>query len=69
MSKELILRTENICKSFNGIQVLKNVNLEIEKGEIHALMAKMARASPRSLKSSPGYIQKTTGRFISTDSM
>ena len=38
MSEELILRTENICKSFNGIQVLKNVNLEIRKGEIHALM-------------------------------
>ena len=38
MSEELILRTENVCKSFNGIQVLKNVNLEIRKGEIHALM-------------------------------
>ncbi len=35
---EYALRMKNICKSFSGVPVLKNVNLEIEKGTIHALL-------------------------------
>lgn len=33
-----LLSMKNICKSFNGIPVLKQVNLTIEKGEVHALL-------------------------------
>ena len=33
-----ILEMHDICKSFVGVQVLRNVNLEIEKGEVHALL-------------------------------
>lgn len=33
-----ILEMHDICKSFVGVQVLKNVNLEIEAGEVHALL-------------------------------
>ena len=29
---------KDICKSFNGIPVLKQVQLTIEKGEVHALL-------------------------------
>ena len=29
---------KDICKSFNGIQVLKKVQLTVEKGEVHALL-------------------------------
>lgn len=32
------LRVENICKSFSGVAVLKNVNFELEEGKIHALI-------------------------------
>ncbi len=32
------LRIENICKSFSGVEVLKNVNMELEQGKIHALI-------------------------------
>ena len=28
----------NICKSFGGISVLKNVQLTVEKGDVHALL-------------------------------
>ena len=35
---EYILEMENINKSFNGINVLKNINLTIKKGEVHALV-------------------------------
>ena len=63
MSKELILRTENICKSFNGIQVLKNVNLEIEKGEIHALMGENGAGKSTIIKIITGVYTKDDGEI------
>ncbi len=33
-----MIRTENICKSFNGLQVLNDINLEIEEGEIISIV-------------------------------
>lgn len=33
-----MLRIENLCKDFAGIRALENVNLEIKKGEIFALL-------------------------------
>ena len=33
-----LLEMKDICKSFNGVPVLKKVNLSVEKGEVHALL-------------------------------
>jgi ribose transport system ATP-binding protein len=33
-----ILEMKNICKAFNGITVLDDVNFSVKKGEVHALM-------------------------------
>ena len=38
MTQNLYITMENVKKSFNGVPVLKNVNLQIEQGEIHALL-------------------------------
>jgi ribose transport system ATP-binding protein len=35
---ETVLRMTDICKSYSGVQVLKNVNVEFTRGEIHALL-------------------------------
>lgn len=32
-----ILQVDGICKYFPGVQALKNINLEIRKGEVHAV--------------------------------
>lgn len=38
MKGNSFLSMKNIDKSFNGVQVLKNVSLTVEQGEIHALL-------------------------------
>lgn len=35
---DTILEMRKICKSFNGVPALKNINFSVEKGEIHALV-------------------------------
>ena len=34
-----LLEMRGINKSFSGVQVLKDVSLTVEKGEVHALLA------------------------------
>lgn len=33
-----LLHMSDICKSFSGVPVLKNVQLTVEAGEVHALL-------------------------------
>ena len=35
---EIILQMKDIDKRFSGVHALKSVNLELKKGEVHALM-------------------------------
>ena len=35
---EILLEMENITKKFPGVKALDRVNLQVEKGEIHALV-------------------------------
>ena len=35
---QIILEMKEIDKRFSGVHALKSVNLELERGEIHALM-------------------------------
>lgn len=62
MSKhEIILRTEGICKQFNGVEVLKNVDFEVEKGEIHALMGENGAGKSTIIKIITGIYAKDAG--------
>ncbi|NLT15471.1 MAG: sugar ABC transporter ATP-binding protein [Clostridiales bacterium] len=38
MDENILLQCRGICKQFNGIPVLKNVDLDVRRGEVHALM-------------------------------
>lgn len=38
MNGEIILRMKNISKAFPGVQALKDVNFDLKKGEVHALV-------------------------------
>ena len=38
MSNDIVLSVKGVCKSFSGVQVLKDINLDIRKGEVHVLV-------------------------------
>ncbi|SQC83739.1 branched chain amino acid ABC transporter ATPase [Klebsiella pneumoniae] len=44
-----ILRVEHLMMHFGGIKALNDVNLEVERGSITALIGPTARARPRCL--------------------
>jgi ribose transport system ATP-binding protein len=63
MKNDILLRTENICKQFNGIPVLKNVDLEIRKGEVHALMGENGAGKSTIIKIITGVYTKDAGQI------
>ncbi len=58
-----ILRTRGICKSFNGVQVLKNVDLDIKYGEVHALMGENGAGKSTIIKIITGIYSKDAGEI------
>ncbi len=64
----IILTMENICKEFPGVKALDNVNLSIEKGEIHALCGENGAGKSTLMKILGGvYPYKTYTGKISID--
>lgn len=63
MMQEVILEAKEIDKGFGGVPVLKKVNLEIRKGEIHALMGENGAGKSTLIKIITGAYEKDGGRI------
>jgi ribose transport system ATP-binding protein len=61
---ELILEAKGIYKSFSGVTVLKDVALEIRRGEIHALMGENGAGKSTLIKIVTGIYPKDTGSIF-----
>ncbi|MBR0085872.1 MAG: sugar ABC transporter ATP-binding protein [Lachnospiraceae bacterium] len=58
---ETILELKNIGKTFNGVNVLRGVNLELHKGEVLALMGENGAGKSTLIKVVAGYHQPDPG--------
>lgn len=60
-SGEIILRCENISKAFGGTQALRGVQLEVRKGEVHALMGENGAGKSTLMNIIIGLLKQDTG--------
>ncbi len=63
MKEQYYLRMSNISKSFPGVKALSNVNLEVKKGEVHALMGENGAGKSTLLKILSGAYTKDEGQI------
>jgi len=62
MTKEKILEVQNLNTHYGVIHALKNINLEIFKGEIVTILGSNGAGKTTTLHSISGLIKKTSGR-------
>ena len=59
-----ILQMQGICKSFNGVKVLKGVDLTIEKGEIHSILGENGAGKSTLMNILTGVIGMDQGTIV-----
>ena len=59
-----ILKIENITKNFPGVQALKNINISIEEGEVHAIVGENGAGKSTLMHIIAGVYKPDSGRII-----
>lgn len=62
--KDVLLRMENICKSFPGVKALDNVSLTVRRGTVHALMGENGAGKSTLMKCLFGVYNKDSGKIF-----
>lgn len=63
MEKEVLLAVEGISKSFPGVRALKNVDLDLYAGEVHAIVGENGAGKSTLMKVLTGVYQRDTGTY------
>lgn len=63
-SHELILQIRNLSKSFSGIPALENVQLNVQAGEVHALMGENGAGKSTLMRILIGLLQPDSGQIL-----
>ena len=58
-----IIKTENVCKSFGSVEVLKNVNLTVEPGEVVVIIGPSGAGKSTYLRSLNRLEKNTSGKI------
>ena len=64
LSNEIILKMTNISKRFGAVQALDNVQFELRKGEVHALVGENGAGKSTFLNIMSGTYQQDTGEIL-----
>ena len=59
----IILQMIDINKNFSGVQVLYDVNFDLRKGEVHAVIGQNGAGKSVLMKILNGVYQKSSGRI------
>ncbi|MDN5338769.1 MAG: ribose transport system ATP-binding protein [Thermotogaceae bacterium] len=62
--KEVVIRLKDISKEFSGVEVLKNINLDIYRGEIHAIVGENGAGKSTLMKIISGEYKPTKGSIF-----
>lgn len=61
---DYIIETNDLCKTFNGKQVLKNVNMHVKKGEIYGFVGENGAGKTTTMKIILGLLGASSGKVI-----
>lgn len=64
---EYVLELKNIGKTFSGVNVLRNINLQLKKGEVHVLLGENGAGKSTLIKIISGYHLPDKGSEIYVD--
>ncbi|WP_066646056.1 sugar ABC transporter ATP-binding protein [Christensenella timonensis] len=64
MTEKYILEMKNISKSFFGVQVLENVNLQVRPGEVHVLLGENGAGKSTLIKILSSAYRKESGTIL-----
>ncbi len=64
MKENCIIKIENICKNYDGVQVLDNINLEIQKGEFVTILGPSGCGKTTLLRILSGFVKADSGKII-----
>jgi ABC-type sugar transport system ATPase subunit len=67
MSETPLLELHNISKAFGGVQALKDVSLNVEPGEVHAVIGENGAGKSTLMKIIAGALQPDSGEIIFDD--
>jgi len=63
-NQEPVLKLRNICKSFSGVQVLNNVDIDLYQGEVHCLVGENGAGKSTLIKIMSGAYQPDRGEIL-----
>ena len=60
---EYVLKTDNLCKNYRKVQVLKNLNMNIPKGSIYGFVGRNGAGKTTLIRLICGLQKPTSGYF------